>query len=76
MLFDFNIIYNCLVFYQLLRKEPGVLGSRCWSQYGRLYLRHFNELDHELDARLNRAYEPADRYISSFSSPIMTVIAK
>lgn len=47
-----------------------------WSLYGRLYLRHFNELDHELNARLNRAYRPASKYMSIFTSPIMTVIAK
>lgn len=47
-----------------------------WSLYGRLYLRHFNELDHELNARLNRAYRPASKYMSMFTSPIMTVIAK
>ncbi|CAD7087628.1 unnamed protein product [Hermetia illucens] len=75
-IFFWQVTYISFSYAALLRKEPGVLGSRCWSQYGRLYLRHFNELDHELDARLNRAYEPADRYISSFSSPIMTVIAK
>lgn len=49
---------------------------RTWSQYGKLYLRHFNELDHELDARLNRAYRPAVKYMESFSSPLTTVIAK
>ncbi|XP_037931456.1 autophagy-related protein 9A-like [Teleopsis dalmanni] len=49
---------------------------RTWSNYGRLYLRHFNELDHELDARLNRAYEYANRYLSSFSSPLIAVFAK
>lgn len=49
---------------------------RTWSLYGRLYLRHFNELDHELNARLSRAYRPASKYMSSFTSPIMTIIAK
>lgn len=47
-----------------------------WSLYGRLYLRHFNELDHELNARLNRAYRPASKYMSIFTSPTMTVIAR
>lgn len=41
-----------------------------------LYMRHLNELDHELHARLNRAYRPADKYMSSFSSPLMAVIAR
>lgn len=49
---------------------------RTWSQYGKLYLRHFNELDHELEARLNRAYRPAVKYMDSFSSPLTTVLAK
>lgn len=49
---------------------------RAWSQYGKLYLRHFNELDHELEARLNRAYRPAVKFMDSFSSPLLTVIAK
>ena len=61
---------------QVIKREPGSLGSRCWSHYGRLYLRHFNELDHELNARLNRAYSPASKYMNIFTSPLMTVIAK
>lgn len=40
-----------------------------------LYMRHFNELDHELNARLNRAYRPAVKYMNTFSSPLMSVIA-
>lgn len=62
--------------FQLIKREPGTLGTRCWSQYGMLYMRHFNELDHELHARLNRAYRPAVKYMSSFSSPLMAVIAR
>lgn len=62
--------------FQLIKREPGTLGTRMWSLYGRLYLRHFNELDHELNARLNRAYRPASKYMSIFTSPVMTVIAK
>lgn len=65
-----------LYLFQLIKREPGTLGSRMWSLYGRLYLRHFNELDHELNARLNRAYRPASKYMSIFTAPIMTVIAK
>lgn len=39
-------------------------------------MRHFNELDHELQARLNRAYKPAVKYMESFSSPLGAVIAR
>lgn len=68
-------MYNKKMF-QTIKREPSVLAMRTWSLYGRLYLRHFNELDHELNARLSRAYRPASKYMSSFTSPIMTVIAK
>ena len=53
-----------------------MLGVRKWSNYGHLYFRHFNELDHELDARLSRAYKPAISYLSSFVSKFLIVIAK
>ncbi|KAH8261410.1 hypothetical protein KR044_008598 [Drosophila immigrans] len=76
VIFLWQIIYFSFSYANILRKEPSALGLRTWSNYGRLYLRHFNELDHELDARLNRAYEYADRYLSSFSSPLAAVIAR
>ena len=53
-----------------------MLGIRRWSNYGKLYFRHFNELDHELEARLSRAYKPALLYLSSFNSKFLTVVAK
>jgi len=65
-----------LCYWQTIKREPSILAMRTWSTYGRLYLRHFNELDHELNARLNRAYRPASKYMSSFTSPLMTVVAK
>ncbi|XP_068146434.1 autophagy-related protein 9A [Drosophila tropicalis] len=76
VIFIWQLIYFSFSYANILRKEPSALGLRTWSNYGRLYLRHFNELEHELDARLNRAYEYADRYLSSFSSPLGAVIAK
>ncbi|KAH8397182.1 hypothetical protein KR215_010284 [Drosophila sulfurigaster] len=76
VIFLWQLIYFSFSYANILRKEPSALGLRTWSNYGRLYLRHFNELDHELDARLNRAYEYSDRYLSSFSSPLAAVIAR
>uniref|UniRef100_A0ABK9N763 Autophagy-related protein 9 n=1 Tax=Glossina morsitans morsitans TaxID=37546 RepID=A0ABK9N763_GLOMM len=76
LIFIWQIIYFSFTYANILKKEPGALGMRTWSNYGRLYLRHFNELDHELDARLNRAYEYADKYLSSFSSPLLAVFAR
>lgn len=61
---------------QLIKREPGALGLRCWSITGKLRLRHFNEMDHELKARLSRAYRPAVKYMDTFSSPILAVLAR
>nr|CAD7453425.1 unnamed protein product [Timema tahoe] len=71
-----QILYSFFNYAEVIKREPGSLGSRRWSLYGRMYLRHFNELDHELHARLNRAYKPASQYMNIFTSPIMTVLAK
>ncbi|XP_028049857.1 autophagy-related protein 9A [Monomorium pharaonis] len=71
-----QILYTFFNYAETIKREPGVLAMRTWSLYGRLYLRHFNELDHEINARLSRAYRPASKYMSSFTSPIMTILAK
>ena len=68
-----QFLYN---YTELIRRDPGVLGMRKWSNYGKLYFRHFNELDHELEARLSRAYKPAVLYLSSFVSKFIVVCAK
>ena len=73
-------IWQLLQFFynytELIKRDPSVLGTRKWSNYGKLYFRHFNELDHELDARLSRAYRPASNYVNSFVSKFLVLIAK
>ncbi|KAG5682488.1 hypothetical protein PVAND_011839 [Polypedilum vanderplanki] len=76
LIFLWQVLFFFFSYAPIVKKEPTFLGMRTWSQYGRLYLRHFNELDHELEARLNRAYRPAVKYVSSFSSALLVVIAK
>lgn len=71
-----QILYSFFNYAEVIKREPGSLGARRWSLYGRLYLRHFNELDHELNARLNRGYRPASKYMSIFTSHVMVVVAK
>ncbi|KAG8259087.1 Autophagy- protein 9A [Homalodisca vitripennis] len=71
-----QILYSFFNYTETIKREPSFMGSRCWSLYARMYLRHFNELDHELNARLNRAYRPASKYMNIFTSPVMTIIAK
>ncbi|KAF2975623.1 hypothetical protein EK904_002825 [Melospiza melodia maxima] len=65
-----------LNYTEILKREPGSLGARCWSLYGRCYLRHFNELDHELHSRLSKGYKPASKYMNCFISPLLTIVAK
>ncbi|KAK7575552.1 hypothetical protein V9T40_011838 [Parthenolecanium corni] len=74
--FVWQLVYFFFNNAELLKREPSVLALRQWSLFGRLYLRHFNELDHELDARLRRAYRSASKYMNTFSSPIMVIIAQ
>nr|XP_060638781.1 autophagy-related protein 9B isoform X1 [Anolis sagrei ordinatus]XP_060638782.1 autophagy-related protein 9B isoform X1 [Anolis sagrei ordinatus] len=69
-------LYAFFSYTEVLKREPGSLGARRWSLYGRLYLRHFNELDHELQARLGRGYKPASKYMNSFASPLLSTLAK
>ncbi|XP_012409931.1 autophagy-related protein 9B [Trichechus manatus latirostris] len=54
---------------ELLRREPGALGAQRWSRFARLQLRHFNELPHELCARLDRAYRPATAFLRAAAQP-------
>jgi len=71
-----QILYSFYNYAQIIKSEPGSLGIRKWSLYGRYYLRHFNELEHELRVRLSRAYKPATYYMDIFVSPLATVIAR
>ncbi|XP_076032252.1 autophagy-related protein 9 [Oratosquilla oratoria] len=71
-----QILYSFFFYAEQLKREPGTLGSRRWSHYGEVYLRHFNELDHELYSRLSRGYRAATQYMNIFSSPLMAIIAR
>ncbi|XP_005103745.1 autophagy-related protein 9A [Aplysia californica] len=75
-IFLYQIIYFFFRYTEFVKRSPSFLGSRQWANYGRLYLRHFNELDHELYARLNRAYIPSKMYMNSFTSASVTLVAK
>ncbi|XP_067843035.1 autophagy-related protein 9A isoform X2 [Heptranchias perlo] len=71
-----QILYAFFSYTEIIKREPGSLGARCWSLYGRCYLRHFNELDHELQSRLSNGYKAASKYMNCFLSPLLTVLAK
>lgn len=62
---------------EVLRRNPNSLfSSRSWSVYAKLFCRHFNELDHLLIDRLNRGHKSASKYMNSFSSPFLEILAK
>uniref|UniRef100_A0A1A8NR04 Autophagy-related protein 9 n=1 Tax=Nothobranchius pienaari TaxID=704102 RepID=A0A1A8NR04_9TELE len=71
-----QILYAFFSYTEVIKREPGSLGARCWSLYGRCYLRHFNELDHELMSRLSKGYKAASKYMNCFLSPLLMVVAK
>ncbi|KAJ8255324.1 hypothetical protein GJAV_G00203580 [Gymnothorax javanicus] len=71
-----QILYAFFSYTEVIKREPGSLGARCWSLYGRCYLRHFNELDHELMSRLSKGYKASSKYMNCFMSPLCTVVAK
>ncbi|RWS30131.1 autophagy-related protein 9A-like isoform X1 [Leptotrombidium deliense] len=81
VLFPLTLIWQILhAFYayaEVLKRDPSqIIGSRNWSLFARLHCRHFNELDHELNDRLNRGYKSASKYMNSFHSPFMEIIAQ
>ncbi|MCJ8730071.1 hypothetical protein PDJAM_G00113620 [Pangasius djambal] len=71
-----QILYAFFSYTEIIKREPGSLGARCWSLFGRCYLRHFNELDHELMSRLSKGYKASSKYMNCFMSPLLTVVAK
>ncbi|KAL1513238.1 hypothetical protein ABEB36_002672 [Hypothenemus hampei] len=76
LIFIGQLIFYFFNYCEQVRREPGKFGIRYWSHYGQLYFRHFNELDHELYARLSRAYKPATKYMGSFSCPSLVILAE
>ncbi|KAI1304101.1 Autophagy-related protein 9A [Halotydeus destructor] len=81
VLFPFVAVWQLLttffMYAESLKRDPSmVLGPRTWSLYARWYCRHFNELDHQLDDRLNRGYKDATKYMNSFTSPAVEIIAR
>lgn len=74
------LIWQILYFFYsnaaLVKRDPVVLGLRNWSLYSRWFCRHFNELDHQLNDRLNHAHKPAKNYMEAFTSPLLEILAR
>lgn len=76
VLFIWQILYFFYSNAALVKRDPVVLGLRNWSLYSRWFCRHFNELDHQLNDRLNHAYKPAKNYMDAFTSPFLEILAR
>lgn len=76
IIFGLQIMYTFFKYTEILKRDPSQLGLRRWSNYAHLYLRHFNELDHEFHARLSRGYSSAVLYMNIFTSPMFVLFAK
>ncbi|CAJ0939953.1 unnamed protein product, partial [Mesorhabditis belari] len=76
LIFLYQLLYSFFTLAEMIKREPGSLGTRRYSNYGRYRLRHFNELEHELKARLNRSHAYATAYVNQFYSPLGEILAK
>lgn len=76
MLLIWQVLYFFYSNAALVKRDPVVLGLRNWSLYARWFCRHFNELDHQLNDRLNHAYKPAKNYMDAFTSPLLEILAR
>lgn len=76
-IFFWQILTLFFAYVEVLKRDPNmILGSRNWTNYARWFCRHFNELDHQLDDRLNRGYKSATKYMNSFTDPFIEIVAK
>ncbi len=69
-------VYTTVKYVAALSTHPAVLAARQWTPLARWRYREFNELPHEFRKRLNRAYEPAQRYCDSFPAYWLAVPAR
>lgn len=74
-IFVWNLLYTFYAYADALKRDPSVASTRTWSRYGRWYCRHYNEMEHELDQRLNKAHLHATRYMNLFNSALLTKVA-
>jgi len=75
-IFVYLLVYIFFKYGEEVRRTPGsILGSREWTPVARWKFREFNELPHYFQNRLNTCYVAANRYISNFPAPLLTIPA-
>ena len=67
MILLWQILYSFYNYAEMIKREPGFFGTRAWSHYGSIYLRHFNELDHEYVTRLSRGYKGEEKQLDQLT---------
>ncbi|KAB7503363.1 Autophagy-related protein 9 [Armadillidium nasatum] len=63
-----QVFHTVYCYFAFLRLNPSFFAIKVWSNYAKVSLRHYNELDHELNARLSRSYKFAEQYMNCHSS--------
>ncbi|KJH41230.1 autophagy protein Apg9 [Dictyocaulus viviparus] len=76
LIFLYQVLFSFFTLSELIKRRPDALGMRRYSNYGRYRVRHFNELNHELAARLNRSHIYANAYLNQFYSNLTEIFAK
>ena len=72
----YQFFFSIFSYADLARKNPNAMGLRLWSIPAKLEFLHFNELDHEMQQRLSRAYTPSKNYLQLYSNPIVNLFAR
>lgn len=75
-IFFWQLIYTFFTYVEMAKREPDVFGKRKFTEYSKLQFRHFNELEHEFNSRLARAHRPATKYLNSFQSYLLIILAE
>ncbi|GMR40712.1 hypothetical protein PMAYCL1PPCAC_10907, partial [Pristionchus mayeri] len=76
IIFLYKSVYHVFTAADLRSRESSTLSSGAYTAYGRYRVRHFNQLDHELNQRLNRSHASATAYLAQFSSKQVAVFAR
>ncbi|KAJ1374443.1 Autophagy- protein 9 [Parelaphostrongylus tenuis] len=76
LIFLYQVLFSFFTLSELIKRRQDALGMRRYSNYGRYRVRHFNELNHELNARLNRSHIYANAYLNQFYSTLTEIFAK
>lgn len=70
------LVYYLFAYFDQIRSAPSFLGGRMWCRYAMWKFREFNELPHFFYSRLSKSREPTEKYLSSFTSSLVPLIAR